>query len=173
MIFFGHLGLTTGAVKIGEKIGKYTDIDYRFVLIGAILPDLIDKPVGAVLFRSTFHNSRIFGHTVLFSTIIILLGIYQFKRNKNNSILFLGIGSAIHLILDSMWIYPHTLFWPYFGLRFPTRPEGQWVRSDLVRLVSDPKYYLSEFTGFIIIAHYFIRLIKNKNLKVFLKDGRL
>lgn len=173
MIFFGHLGLTTGAVKISEKLNSNIEVDYRFVLVGSILPDIIDKPIGMFLFRNKFHNSRIFGHTLIFSIIIMLLGIYFIKNNKKSNILFLGIASLIHLVLDSMWIYPQTLFWPYFGLKFPARPEGSWIKSDIIRLVSDPSYYMPELIGFIIIAYYFIKLVKNKNIKTFLKKGKL
>lgn len=175
MIFFGHLGLTTGAVKIYEKVNNKTktQIDYRFVLIGAILPDIIDKPIGAFFFRNVFHNSRIFAHTLMFSGLLILLGLFFIKIGKKNNILILGIASFIHLILDSMWLYPKILFWPYFGLKFPVRPEGSWVKNDFIRLVSDPGYYMPEVIGFIIIAYYFIKLIKNKKLKVFLKYGKL
>lgn len=180
MIFFGHLGLTTAAIKTYErifykdkKLDNEVSIDYRVVLVGSILPDIIDKPIGAGLFRSTFHNSRIFGHTLLFSVVLVLIGLYMlYKRNKNNILLF-GICSSIHLVLDSMWLYPAILFWPYFGWKFPVRPEGNWVTSDIFRLITDPSYYLPELIGFIIIAYYFIRLIRNKQLKVFINKGKL
>lgn len=175
MIFFGHLGITTGAIKAYEKLFSKdkNPIDYRVVLVGSILPDLIDKPIGAFLFRSTFHNSRIFSHSLLFSAILISIGIYSLLSHGKNNILVLGISSFIHLILDSMWLYPSILFWPYFGFSFPVRPEGNWVQSDLIRLVSDPGYFLPEIIGFLIIAYFFISLIRNKGLKNFINFGRL
>lgn len=180
MIFFGHLGVTTGVIKTYEKIAyknkelnNETSLDYRAVLIGSILPDIIDKPIGAFLFRSTFHNSRIFGHTLLFSVIVILIGLYIMCKYKKNSILLLGICTSIHLILDSMWLYLDILFWPYFGWKFPARTEGNWVQSDIIRLVTDPSYYLPELIGFMIIAYYFIRLVKNRQIKDFIKKGKL
>jgi membrane-bound metal-dependent hydrolase YbcI (DUF457 family) len=180
MIFFGHLGITTGAIKTYEKIAhkdkelnNEVSIDYRVVLIGSILPDIIDKPIGAYLFRSTFHNSRIFAHTLLFSVVLMLIGLYRISKRKKNNILLLGICTSIHLILDSMWLYPKILFWPYFGWRFPIRPEGNWVQSDIVRLATDPSYYIAELIGFIIIAYYFIRLVKERQMKVFLRKGKL
>lgn len=180
MIFFGHLGLTTGTIKIYEKvfyknktISDNIPLDYRFVLIGAILPDLIDKPIGVYLFRNTFHNSRIFAHTLIFSILLILIGIFVKCKRKNNNILLLGISSSIHLILDSMWLYPAILFWPYFGVKFPVRPEGNWLESGILKLFTDPSYYISELLGFIIIAYYFIRLVKNKQIKEFINKGKL
>lgn len=181
MIFFGHLGLTTEAIKAYEVIlhkdnklsGKEVFVDYRYVLIGSILPDIIDKPIGAGVFRSVFHNSRIFGHTLIFSLVLILIGIYMLNRNGKNNILFLGIASSIHLVLDSMWLYPNILLWPYLGWKFPARPEGNWVNSDIVRLITDPTYYLPELIGFAIIAYFFIRLFRRRQIKCFLNKGKL
>ncbi|AAK78099.1 hypothetical protein BJV85_000041 [Clostridium acetobutylicum] len=175
MIFFGHLGLTTGAVKICENtvLSKKKDIDYRFLLVGSILPDLIDKPIGAFFFRNVFHNSRIFGHTLLFSAVLLCIGLYRQLRHKKNGILMLGIGSAIHLILDSMWLYGRILFWPFLGATFPTRPEGHWLNEGILRLLSDPVYFSSEIIGFVIIMYYFIKLIKRGKLRNFIKNGQL
>lgn len=180
MIFFGHLGITTGIIKGYEKIffenkslDKQNAIDYRYVLVGAVLPDIIDKPIGAYLFRSTFHNSRIFAHTLLFSILLLAIGIYILIKSGNNNVLSLGASSGIHLILDSMWSYPAILFWPYFGIKFPKRPEGNWVGSDMDRLFSDPTYYVPEIVGLIIILFYLIKLLRNKQMKDFVRKGKL
>jgi membrane-bound metal-dependent hydrolase YbcI (DUF457 family) len=180
MIFFGHLGLTTGVLKTYEgilnkdkKISEKCSIDYRFVLVGSILPDIIDKPIGAGLFRGIFHNSRIFAHTLLFSVLLVCIGLFMLYKQGKNNIFILGICSSIHLILDSMWQFRAILFWPYFGWKFPVRPEGNWVVSDIIRLITDPSYYMPELIGFIIIAYYFIRLIRNNRLEGFIKKGIL
>ena len=180
MIFFGHLGVTTGVFKIYENLFyKEEDlrskalVDYRIVLVGSILPDIIDKPIGAFLFRSTFHNSRIFAHTLVFSAILLLIGLYRLYKYKKNNILILGLSTSIHLILDSMWLYPGIVYWPYYGLRFPQRAEGNWINSDIIRLVTDPSYYLPEIIGFAIIAYYFWPIVKKKQIKIFIKNGRL
>lgn len=180
MIFFGHLGPTTGVFKVYEGIFNKNNsiqeeplIDYRVVLIGSILPDIVDKPIGAFLFRSTFHNSRIFGHTLLFSLILICVGLYRSMRKGKNRILLLGISSSIHLVLDSMWLFTSILFWPYYGLKFPQRPEGNWLNNDLIRLITDPAYYLPETIGFIILACFIIRTIRKQQFKDFIKKGKL
>ncbi|MBL4930739.1 metal-dependent hydrolase [Clostridium paridis] len=178
MIFFGHLGLTTGAMKIYEKVSseKYdikTKLDYRVILIGSILPDIIDKPIGAGIFRGIFHNSRIFAHTLIFSVSLLLLGGYKLYKSNKNKILLLGISSSIHLILDSMWLFPSILLWPYLGFKFPIRAEGDWLKSDFIRLITDPSYFIPELIGFCIIGYYFIRVIKRKKIKEFILKGEL
>ena len=35
-------------------------IDIRLLLIGSLLPDIVDKPVGYFFFRDTFSNGKIF-----------------------------------------------------------------------------------------------------------------
>lgn len=175
MIFFGHLGITTGIVRICEKFTpkKDLDIDYRYILVGSVLPDIIDKPIGAFFLRNVFHNSRIFAHSLLFGIALLCIGAYRKSKCGKAGILFLGIGSLIHQLLDSMWLYPKISLWPFLGLKFPARPEGSWVADDFTRLVSDPKYYGPELFGFIIIAYYFIKLVRNNGIKEFLKTGRI
>ena len=45
-------------------------IDIRVLLIGSLLPDIIDKPLGYLFFRETFSNVRIFSHTLLFLILL-------------------------------------------------------------------------------------------------------
>ena len=180
MIFFGHVGITTAVVKSYEnfvthkKNNKYTPtIDYRLVMIGSLLPDIIDKPIGAYFFRNTFHNSRIFCHSLLFSIGLMILGSYYFYRRKNNNVFLLGVCSFIHQILDSMWLYPGIFYWPIYGWKFPTRPEGHWVANDIVRLLTDPYVYMPEIVGAIIIAYYFTKLVAKGKFREFIRYGRL
>jgi inner membrane protein len=179
MIFFGHLGITTGIVKgyeyvTGKKLHRQSiDIDYRFVFLGAILPDVIDKPIGMFLFRNTFHNSRLFAHTLIFSLILIFAGWLFLKRKRNNRILTLGICSLIHLLLDSMWLYPQTLFWPFISLTFPARPNGDWIAEDMQHLLSDPFYMGAEIVGFVIAFYLLIRSIHKKQFRQFILRGKL
>lgn len=178
MIFFGHLGPTVAAVRIGEKIlskgnKKELNIDYRFVLIGAVLPDIIDKPIGMFFFRNVFHNSRLFVHSVIVAVILMIIGFYRSYKYRKSGILLLGIGSLIHQILDSMWKFPKIALWPFLGFKFPPRTEGSWVSDDFTRLISDPTCYGPELIGFIIILYFFVKLIRDKGIKEFLKSGKI
>lgn len=115
-MLFWHLGVTTAVVYffLGHR-----SIDYRVVMLGAVLPDLIDKPIGRILFEEQFENGRIFAHTLLYSTSL-LLAIQLFTRGKKARRWFiLPIASLIHLALDGMWNEPVTLFWPLFTTQFP------------------------------------------------------
>jgi len=39
---------------------------YSFILIGALLPDLIDKPIGKIMLAESLSNGRLFAHSFLF-----------------------------------------------------------------------------------------------------------
>ena len=178
MIFFGHVGPTTLILKAYDKLTEKKDssqIDYRFVVIGSVLPDLIDKPIGAFFFRNEFENTRLFAHSLLFSGVLILIGLYLMYKNKKrtNNFFILGVCSLIHQLLDSMWLYTRTFYWPFLGWKFPTRPEGKWLVEGFDRLLTDPTYYVTEILGLVIVIYFAIKLIKTKKLKQFLKNGIL
>nr|WP_319375670.1 metal-dependent hydrolase [uncultured Methanoregula sp.] len=114
MFFFFHL--LTGII-IGFLIADLLN-DRRWVLpcaIGSILPDLIDKPLGLVIFPTTIGDGRIFTHTLLIAIIILALGIFFWKRMQDPSVLALGIGLFSHQVLDMMWIMPSNWYYPFLG----------------------------------------------------------
>jgi len=68
MFLLGHLGIGLGLAWLLSWKSP-TRIDYRWVLFGAILPDLIDKPLGFL----TGLDSRLWAHTFLFLFPILAL----------------------------------------------------------------------------------------------------
>lgn len=121
MLLFGHIGVTLGIFfGLGFFIPRLrTIIDPRYLAIGALLPDLIDKPLGMIIFASTFANGRIISHTLLFVLSLFLVGLYVHEKKKDFKVLTLAAGSFFHLMEDDMWTTPKTLFWPLLGLKFP------------------------------------------------------
>lgn len=193
MIFFGHLGLTVGGYKLYEKIlpnqsaAGPAAVDYRLVLLGSILPDLLDKPIGAVLFVDTYHNSRIYGHTLLFSLLLILAGYIVYKRRGARSVLTVGFASLVHLILDGMWQEPETILWPFLNIKdalsankdwlhellaFPYKFDN-WMASRFEEFMRDLSPVLFELVGLGILIFFLIRLIRACKVNAFIKNGRL
>src|SRR5438445_12617784 len=68
MFLLGHLGIGLGLAWLLSWKSP-ARIDYRLVLFGAVLPDLIDKPLAYV----TGLDSRIWAHTFLFLFPILAL----------------------------------------------------------------------------------------------------
>jgi len=174
MIFFGHLGITLLLVFIIFTILR-ENIDYRFVLVGAILPDLIDKPIGDYIFYSIFQNGRIFGHTLLFVVVLTIVGALVTKKYKTNIVELLALGSMFHLAEDQMWLTPGTLFWPLFGLEFPKFNLEDYAGYIWYVLFHEPSAYVPEIIGVAIIAGFigYFRLYKAENLRAFLTNGEL
>ncbi|MGD0954847.1 MAG: hypothetical protein ABR985_21095 [Methanotrichaceae archaeon] len=65
---FAHLGLTLAAGRLASRA------DLACLALGSILPDIIDKPLGLIVF-GTPSMGRTVAHTFLFLLIITLLAI--------------------------------------------------------------------------------------------------
>ena len=54
-------------------------MDLRVLAFGAVLPDLIDKPIGSILFTDYYGTGRIYAHTLLFAAAV-LFGVMALTR---------------------------------------------------------------------------------------------
>lgn len=169
-MLFWHLGLTVAIVFF--TLGRRS-IDYRVVMLGAILPDLLDKPIGTLLLRDRFQNGRIYGHTLLFS-LVLVLGIQSILRGRSARRWFvLPIACLIHLGLDSMWNDPVTLFWPLFGTKFPITIEPNYWWEVWLRPFRHPVYAVQEFLGLGLLIYFAFAfgLFHRDRLRAFMRDG--
>lgn len=159
MIFLGHLGLTTAALKKSEQVfnDAYYKVDYRVVLLGSVLPDIIDKPIYLALhlLGNNTISSKLFGHTLGFSALVIIFGYIYSKINHNKNLFILGICSLIHLILDGMWEIPSTLLYPLYGISFPLRLHIISPHLYLSTLYTWPVLLSFELIGGLILIYYF------------------
>lgn len=110
MLLFAHVGLALALARIAPRA------DLLFVAIGSMLPDIIDKPLGDVIYGNP-NMGRIFAHTILF---LLLLGIAALYTHDLRLASIFG-GVLTHLSLDFMWNSPVILFWPLLG-DFPPAP---------------------------------------------------
>jgi membrane-bound metal-dependent hydrolase YbcI (DUF457 family) len=152
-------------------LGKFIDI--RLLFIGALLPDIIDKPLGQLILRDSISNGRIFAHTLLFFIIIALAGLYLYSRRRQRWLLVIAFGILMHLILDAMWETPRTILWPLYGLAFPREDLGDWVSETLLALVKNPAVYIPELIGAVILVWFAIFLLRRKKMFVFIKRGQI
>jgi len=146
-------------------------LDYRLILLGSVLPDLIDKPLGLWLLRDTMSNSRIFAHTLLFAILLLAVGVYAYRSHRKLNLLCLSFGNLTHLGLDAMWLNPRTLFWPLYGWNFGREDVSHWLDSILVSLSTDPGVYIPESLGALLLAVFFISLIRRGKLYRFFQTG--
>lgn len=165
MLFFGHTGITAGIFYLASKIRRAGRIDYRLVLIGALLPDIIDKPLGLVILN--YGNGRIIAHTLLFALLLTAVALYK----KDMRLYALSGGTWLHLLFDSMWLFPVTLLWPLLG----GFPYGNLSLYSIFNSVDQPLVYLPEIAGATILIYIIVKnkLYKKTNVMRFIRTGEI
>ncbi len=188
MLLLGHTGITLGvatlldgavknrrssqAGKVSWFVSLASHIDVRLMLIGSLLPDIIDKPVGQFFFRETFSYGRIFSHTLLFLIIIAAVGFYLYQRRRNVWLLTLAFGTFMHLVLDEIWNIPVTLFWPFLGFTFERIDLTGWASNIFQALLSSPRVYVPELLGLVILLWFGLALVGGRKAGAFIRHGK-
>lgn len=147
-------------------------IDMRFLLLGSLIPDIIDKPVGQVLFREFFSNGRIFSHTLLFTILATSAGLFFYKRYGKTWLLILPFGTFAHLILDQIWRSPRILLWPLLGVGFERINLTGWIDNIWYALFTDATVYIPELIGALILVWFIGILLHTRKVRVLIKYGR-
>ncbi len=114
MFFFFHL--VTGII-LGLLIADLL-CDRRWIVpcvIGAVLPDIVDKPLNYILLPAVNGNGRFLFHNLIVFAIILVAGLLLWKYYRSPLILALDIGILSHQILDSMWTEPVRWLYPLLG----------------------------------------------------------
>ena len=176
MFIFGHIGVTLGIVFIVSHLVPRirNKVNYWFVALGAILPDLIDKTTGRLIFADSIANGRIFAHTLFFVLILTLLTICLYKYRYEYALPCgcVASGAFLHLFEDEMWNMPQTLFWPLFGWSFPQGVNcDNWFALFFIMFrdsyVPDISYaFVSEMIGLAIVLVFVCGWILHRKSKV-------
>jgi len=161
----------------GDKVSWLTSlgsyIDIRLLLIGSLLPDIIDKPVGLFFFGGIFSHGRIFCHTLLFLILVTLAGLYLYQRHRKSWLFILSLGTFTHLIFDQLWHAPRLLFWPFYGFAFERAVVSDWMPNMLHALLTDPKVYVPELVGVAILLCFGLMLVRRRKVCAFFKYGQV
>ncbi len=127
VIFFGHLGLGDALAAPARR-----DLPRRWVLLGTVAPDLLDKPLyfGLSWARGhrglgIVHGTRSFGHTFLLAGLVWWAG----RARGDARLKGLALGMATHPVLDFLSDLAafgpasaargSAAFWPLTGWGFP------------------------------------------------------
>lgn len=196
MYVFGHVGLTWGGALLLARLSRrlplcgrrargavpsadaraerpsIAAIDYRFVILGSILPDMIDKPLGVFILRDELSNGRIFAHSLLF-VVLLLLAALVWRRSFGSALSLLALGAAAHLALDRLWMDPNTLLWPLLRWRPEKQDVSDWPSRILERLITDPNVYVPEIVGAAVVAALLASLVMGRGLRRFVRSGRM
>lgn len=152
MFVFGHLGI---GLKLAQPFSR--GLSRRAIILGALLPDLVDKPVfyavraltGAsspeALRELVISGTRTFGHTAIFTFALALTGVAR----RDTWLAAVALGMGTHHLLDSVLTpTPNALLWPLMGWQFPLYPfEGPMQHFSA--FFSGPLFW-AEMLGFIL-----------------------
>lgn len=127
MYIFGHLALGLVIGLLIQVLRKETEPLFPFLVsISAMIPDMIDKPIGSLLFQ----KGRWIAHSLLFCIItgLVLYQTQKFWLSRINSYLShfrfqlpvstslaITIGTLVHLLGDQPGLEPVVLLWPLLG----------------------------------------------------------
>ncbi len=127
MLPFAHLGL--GSAMARPIVSK---LPFRWLLLGTLLPDLIDKPVFFTLALlkhaqdgGWIPGKRGFAHTAVFLLLLASTSLWR----KSSKWWAVTVGVATHLLLDLFSKHLSAgaftvLLWPFLGWDFPALAYG-------------------------------------------------
>ena len=82
-------------------------IDYRMVVLGALLPDAIDAFFGGARVMHTLAAAALLLVVVMLAT--------RHRRQARRRLLFVPVGMFCHLLADGMWTRTEAFWWPLGG----------------------------------------------------------
>jgi len=174
MFPFGHVGLAVGVIVAGLLIAKRPDVlgkvDFRIVVVLAMLPDIIDKPLGHFILGESLNNGRTYSHTLVFLLLVAIVCIIVFKK-----LFWVYVLPVVgHQTLDMMWDNPKAMFWPIYGFGFKQMDMDVWSHW-WEELAQNEYVLIGEMAGLLILVTVFVffRIYQKDNFLLGLKKGRL
>ncbi|MDQ3951878.1 MAG: metal-dependent hydrolase [Actinomycetota bacterium] len=148
-------------------------IDYRYVLIGAVLPDLVDGLLDIFVYSGP--SGRGIAHSILATIVVAVVVILGFEGDRRLAVFGIPVGWLLHLVGDGMWNSPRTFLWPAFGSSFARSPAEPYSWD----LLTDPLAHLStwgaEVAGALLLLWFWVAfgLGHEGRFGLFLRDGYL
>lgn len=165
-----HMGVAAALVYV--TLGR-SRIDYRWILIGAIVPDLVDGALSLTIYEG--NSGRGVAHSIL-AVVVVAVGVLLLTKGATRlSVFGLPVGWLVHLVADGMWQAPETFLWPAFGTGFSEAPAEPYSWA----LVTEPWAHMSTWAGELVglgvllyLAAAF-ELHDRERRRRFLQDGLL
>ena len=171
-----HVTYTLAAVDgLAEKIPALKNIDYRLLALAAMGPDLIDKPLAAVYFYRRYKAAVLFAHTLLVHAAVFIWAVWRRPSYWPYLLAFNG-----HAVLDRLWYFYDTWYWPFRGWRFHVWQKIGSEQQDIklaywYAFTRRPELWGWELGG-LVAGLWFVarhRLYRIERLLHLLKTGRL
>ncbi|MGH9222812.1 MAG: hypothetical protein ACRD2W_03195 [Acidimicrobiales bacterium] len=147
------------ALVVAVVVFRDPAIDHRMLVAGALLPDVLDAPLG---------GARV-AHTLVASAALltVVMLVTRGRRHARRRWLFLPVGTFVHLVADGVWGRAETFWWPFLGRTL----DGPLPSFDH----GVPVLVLQELAGLAAIV-WFVRtfnLLDPQIRAAFLRTGRL
>lgn len=173
MLPLGHMGI--GIVMLWPLVSS---LSVRWVFLGTLLPDLIDKPLfyGATFLQQQFGfeifrvpGTRTAGHTGIFLFLIMVMGF----RVKSAPLMAISLGMVSHLILDvmgdSLELFDQAatakaILYPFLGTDFSS-VKPPTVATHLADSVRTYYVWTSEVLGSVLLAVFYIVFMKKRPVR--------
>jgi hypothetical protein len=103
----------------------FTDprFDYRLLLVGALLPDLVDVPSGNARWAHSL--------TVAVGALALVMLVTAGRKPIRRLLLGLPIGMLLHLVFDGAFASTKVFWWPFSGgwgsVRVPSLERVWWL----------------------------------------------
>ena len=157
-MFFWFLG---GSWVVVWAVLQDPAVDYRLVMLGALLPDLIDAPLGGARVAHTLVGSAI--------ALVLVMAVTVGRRRLRRRLLALPIGMLVHLVLDGVWTNTRVFWWPFRGWSLAHAGRLPSLAHPIALTVGE------EIAGLIALGWCWVRfgLRDRETREHFLKTGRL
>ncbi|HEY8524023.1 MAG TPA: hypothetical protein VIL48_03600 [Acidimicrobiales bacterium] len=111
-----------GAFVLVWLVFRSPAVDYRLVIVGALLP-LVELPFG---------SPRVL-HSLAGSVALLALAMLATPRRRlvQRRLVAIPIGTFIHLVLDGMWTLTDAFWWPFTGLAWSDERLPELARGGL------------------------------------------
>ena len=163
-------GVTTPAHR---HAFAYSFFDFRLVMIGSVIPDLLDKPIGFFLAPELVNNNlRTFGHGGLFALAVLALALAATYFLRNPQLIVMAGASMGHLVMDQMWLQKRTLLWPALGLEFRrgTTTLSEYITFHIHGLLRPE---LLDYAAWAVILGFLAYVVFSSSILSFITTGRL
>lgn len=122
-------------------------VDIRFLVAGALLPDLVDLPVGTLLFADRYSTGELWFHGLAVPSLLVVGVLLATRRGRRRRAwMAVPIGMMLHILVDGVWTTGAVFAWPFFGLDLPPGPRPYWPGA-WDRALADPWRWLEEAAG--------------------------
>ncbi len=149
MLVFCHL---MAGAAVGLLAGRAGGVRPLVIagMTGALLPDLIDKPIGHLLLGGTLDNGRLVSHSLGFLVAVFAIGYLLFRHSHPLQGPVLALGVLSHQYLDAMWRDPAAWFYPFRG-SFVTGQYPDYFLHGLISEISSPTEWIFGATLFALL----------------------